>query len=86
MCLLEPYEGARLKDIWDSSAHYVCFLPAHPWKPPFGVVPHTRTLDCTEMEPVVFSDKSKFSLSSDDNRVRVWRPRGERLNPPFALQ
>ncbi|GFX82882.1 transposable element Tcb2 transposase [Trichonephila clavipes] len=23
---------------------------------------------------------------SDDNRVRVWRPRGERLNPAFALQ
>ncbi|GFW35930.1 transposable element Tcb2 transposase [Trichonephila clavipes] len=23
---------------------------------------------------------------SDDNRVRVWRPRGERLNPVFALQ
>ncbi|GFV98802.1 uncharacterized protein TNCV_2913191 [Trichonephila clavipes] len=22
----------------------------------------------------------------DDNRVRVWRPRGERLNPAFALQ
>ncbi|GFX08747.1 transposable element Tcb1 transposase [Trichonephila clavipes] len=25
-------------------------------------------------------------LSSDDNRVCVWRPRGERLNPAFALQ
>ncbi|GFV25839.1 transposable element Tcb2 transposase [Trichonephila clavipes] len=25
-------------------------------------------------------------VSSDDNRVRVWRPRGERLNPAFALQ
>ncbi|GFW78452.1 transposable element Tcb2 transposase [Trichonephila clavipes] len=24
--------------------------------------------------------------SSDDNRVRVWRSRGERLNPAFALQ
>ncbi|GFW88583.1 transposable element Tcb1 transposase [Trichonephila clavipes] len=23
---------------------------------------------------------------SDDNRVRAWRPRGERLNPAFALQ
>ncbi|GFU67454.1 uncharacterized protein TNCV_1599361 [Trichonephila clavipes] len=22
----------------------------------------------------------------DDNRVRLWRPRGERLNPAFALQ
>ncbi|GFV09795.1 hypothetical protein TNCV_2598501 [Trichonephila clavipes] len=32
------------------------------------------------------SDESRFNLSSDDNRVRVWRPRGERLNPAFALQ
>ncbi|GFX96717.1 uncharacterized protein TNCV_245041 [Trichonephila clavipes] len=24
LCLLEPYEGARLKDIWDRGAHYVC--------------------------------------------------------------
>ncbi|GFU24177.1 transposable element Tcb2 transposase [Trichonephila clavipes] len=34
----------------------------------------------------VFSDESRFNLSSDANRVRVWRPRGERLNPAFALQ
>ncbi|GFU53080.1 multiple epidermal growth factor-like domains protein 11 [Trichonephila clavipes] len=31
-------------------------------------------------------DESRFNLSSDDNRVRVWRPRGERLYPVFALQ
>ncbi|GFY30205.1 transposable element Tcb2 transposase [Trichonephila clavipes] len=35
---------------------------------------------------VVFSDESRFNLSSDDNRVRVARPRGELLNPAFALQ
>ncbi|GFW85283.1 hypothetical protein TNCV_3250201 [Trichonephila clavipes] len=29
---------------------------------------------------------SRLNLSSDDNRVCVFRPRGERLNPPFALQ
>ncbi|GFT44109.1 hypothetical protein TNCV_2111341 [Trichonephila clavipes] len=23
LCLLEPYEGARLKDIWDRDTHYV---------------------------------------------------------------
>ncbi|GFU00647.1 retrovirus-related Pol polyprotein from transposon 297 [Trichonephila clavipes] len=32
------------------------------------------------------SNKSRFNLSSDDNRVRVWRPRGECLNLAFALQ
>ncbi|GFW50299.1 hypothetical protein TNCV_4697151 [Trichonephila clavipes] len=35
---------------------------------------------------VVFSDEFRFNLSSDDNRVRVWRPRDERLDPAFALQ
>ncbi|GFV72030.1 transposable element Tcb2 transposase [Trichonephila clavipes] len=30
--------------------------------------------------------KSRFNLSSDDNRVRVRRPRGECPNPAFALQ
>ncbi|GFV63658.1 transposable element Tcb2 transposase [Trichonephila clavipes] len=34
----------------------------------------------------VFSDEFRFNLSSGDNRVRVWRPCGERLNPAFALQ
>ncbi|GFX40042.1 transposable element Tcb1 transposase [Trichonephila clavipes] len=29
---------------------------------------------------------TSFNLSSDDNRVRVWRPRGEHLKPAFTLQ
>ncbi|GFV63586.1 transposable element Tcb2 transposase [Trichonephila clavipes] len=32
------------------------------------------------------SDESRFSLSGDGNRIRVWRPRGERLNQAFDLQ
>ncbi|GFY03857.1 mitogen-activated protein kinase kinase kinase 13-B [Trichonephila clavipes] len=32
------------------------------------------------------NNESRFNLSSDHNRVRVWRPCGERLNPAFALQ
>ncbi|GFS73960.1 transposable element Tcb2 transposase [Trichonephila clavipes] len=39
-----------------------------------------------KLNQVVFSDESRFNLSSDDNRVRMWRPRGEHLNPAFALQ
>ncbi|GFT67177.1 transposable element Tcb2 transposase [Trichonephila clavipes] len=39
------------------------------------------------MEPgLLYRRESRFNLSSDDNRVRMWRPRGERLNPAFALQ
>ncbi|GFU98363.1 transposable element Tcb1 transposase [Trichonephila clavipes] len=39
-----------------------------------------------EWNQVIFSDEPKLNLSSDDNHVRVWRPRGERLHPAFALQ
>ncbi|GFW68520.1 transposable element Tcb2 transposase [Trichonephila clavipes] len=39
-----------------------------------------------EWNQVFFSDESRFNLSSDHNRVRVWRPHGERLNPAFALK
>ncbi|GFU56775.1 transposable element Tcb2 transposase [Trichonephila clavipes] len=43
---------------------------------------------CTaaEWKQVIFSDESRFNLSSDDNRVCMWRPRAERLNPALALQ
>ncbi|GFU52438.1 transposable element Tcb1 transposase [Trichonephila clavipes] len=39
-----------------------------------------------ELNQVVFSYVFRFNLNSDDNRVRVWRSRSERLNPAFALQ
>ncbi|GFS78162.1 transposable element Tcb2 transposase [Trichonephila clavipes] len=44
-----------------------------------------RNWTAAEWNQVVFSDESRFNLSSADNRVRVWRHRGERLNPAFAL-
>ncbi|GFX95374.1 transposable element Tcb2 transposase [Trichonephila clavipes] len=39
-----------------------------------------------EWNQVIFCDEYKLNVSSDDNFVHVWRPRGERLNPAFALQ
>ncbi|GFS88563.1 transposable element Tcb2 transposase [Trichonephila clavipes] len=45
-----------------------------------------RNWTAAEWNQVVFNDESRNNLSSDDNCVRVWRPRGERLNPAFALQ
>ncbi|GFW73738.1 transposable element Tcb1 transposase [Trichonephila clavipes] len=39
----------------------------------------------TEWNQAVFSDESRFNLSSNDNRARVWRSRSERVNPAFAL-
>ncbi|GFU89127.1 transposable element Tcb1 transposase [Trichonephila clavipes] len=39
-----------------------------------------------EWNQVIFSDESRFNLSSDDHCVGVWRPHGECLNPTFVLQ
>ncbi|GFV98356.1 transposable element Tcb2 transposase [Trichonephila clavipes] len=39
-----------------------------------------------EPGPSLATRESRFNLSSDDNRVRVWRPRGEHFNPTFSLQ
>ncbi|GFV69169.1 transposable element Tcb2 transposase [Trichonephila clavipes] len=40
----------------------------------------------TKWNQIVYSDEYRFNLSSDATPVRVWSPRGERLNPAFALQ
>ncbi|UYV73847.1 IKK1 [Cordylochernes scorpioides] len=40
----------------------------------------------TEWHRVVFSDESRFCLSSDSHRVRVWRRRGERSNPAAIVE
>ncbi|GFU66465.1 transposable element Tcb2 transposase [Trichonephila clavipes] len=40
----------------------------------------------SELSQVTFCDESRFNLRSDDNRFRLWTPRGEPLNPDFALQ
>ncbi|GFW28083.1 transposable element Tcb1 transposase [Trichonephila clavipes] len=39
----------------------------------------------TDWQKVVFSDESWFVLGTDDNRVRVWRPPGERYNSPYIV-
>ncbi|UYV66649.1 K02A2.6-like, partial [Cordylochernes scorpioides] len=39
-----------------------------------------RSTWITEWHRVVFSEESRFCLSSDSRRVRVWRRRGERYN------
>ncbi|GFU25066.1 transposable element Tcb2 transposase [Trichonephila clavipes] len=37
-----------------------------------------------EWNQVVFSDESRINHNSDENRVCVWRPLGERLSPAFS--
>ncbi|UYV75760.1 hypothetical protein LAZ67_13001256 [Cordylochernes scorpioides] len=45
-----------------------------------------RSTWMTEWHRVVFSDESRFCLSSDSRRVRVWRRRGQRSNPAAIVE
>ncbi|UYV61983.1 hypothetical protein LAZ67_1007305 [Cordylochernes scorpioides] len=45
-----------------------------------------RSTWMTEWHRVVFTDESRFCLSSDSRRVRVWRRRGERSNPAAIVE
>ncbi|UYV70871.1 hypothetical protein LAZ67_8000928 [Cordylochernes scorpioides] len=45
-----------------------------------------RSTWMTEWHRVVFSDESRFCLSSDSRRVRVWRRRVERSNPAAIVE
>ncbi|GFV25914.1 transposable element Tcb2 transposase [Trichonephila clavipes] len=78
LCLLEPYEGTWLKNIWDP----LRVLPLTPTHRRFRLewCPTRGNWTAAVWNQVVFSDESRFNLSS-----RMWRPRGERLNPAFAL-
>ncbi|GFT25848.1 transposable element Tcb1 transposase [Trichonephila clavipes] len=61
-------------------------IDAYPSTPPFGLVPLRGNWTAAEWSKVILSDESRFNLSSDDSRVRVWRLRYERFNPTFALE
>ncbi|GFT28609.1 transposable element Tcb2 transposase [Trichonephila clavipes] len=50
-----------------------------------NVYVQSTTSSVTIQAQVVLSVETRSSLSSDDNRVRVWRPCGERHNPAFVL-
>ncbi|GFT29139.1 transposable element Tcb2 transposase [Trichonephila clavipes] len=40
----------------------------------------------TDWRRVIFSDESRFSLSDDDHRTRVWRRTGQRSDPAFIVE
>ncbi|UYV68465.1 SEC24B [Cordylochernes scorpioides] len=48
--------------------------------------PRLHHTSAAEWHRVVFSDESRFCLSSDSRRVRVWRRRGERSNPAAIVE
>jgi hypothetical protein len=44
------------------------------------------TWSVTDWRRVIFSDESRFSLSADDHRTRVWRRTGQRSDPAFVVE
>ncbi|GFS93792.1 HTH_Tnp_Tc3_2 domain-containing protein, partial [Trichonephila clavipes] len=44
------------------------------------------TWSVTDWRRVIFGDESRFSLSADDHRTRVWRRTGQRSDPAFIVE
>ncbi|GFW47229.1 transposable element Tc1 transposase [Trichonephila clavipes] len=44
------------------------------------------TWSVTDWRRVIFNDESRFSLSADDHRTRVWRRTGQRSDPAFIVE
>ncbi|GFV86103.1 transposable element Tc1 transposase [Trichonephila clavipes] len=53
---------------------------------PTGFLPTSATWSVTDWRRVIFSDESRFSLSDDDHRTRVWRRTGQRSDPAFIVE
>ncbi|GFU19119.1 transposable element Tc3 transposase [Trichonephila clavipes] len=52
----------------------------------FSVVPGTPELRDNEWGRVLFTDESRFSLSSDSHRILIWRERGSRNHPSNIIE
>ncbi|GFY03742.1 DDE_3 domain-containing protein [Trichonephila clavipes] len=50
------------------------------------ILPTSSNLGVTDWRRVIFSDESRFSLSADDHRTRVWRRTGQRSDPAFIVE
>ncbi|GFX57606.1 transposable element Tcb2 transposase [Trichonephila clavipes] len=58
-----------------------CVPLTPPSEKAFSVVPEHRNWRDNEWGRVLFTDESRFSLSSDSHRILIWRERGSRNHP-----
>ncbi|GFU82075.1 transposable element Tcb1 transposase [Trichonephila clavipes] len=61
-------------------------LTPRPSEKAFSVVPGTPELRDNEWGRVLFTDESRFSLSSDSHRILIWRERGSRNHPSNIIE
>ncbi|GFV83853.1 transposable element Tcb2 transposase [Trichonephila clavipes] len=64
----------------------VCTFNACPSEKAFSVLPGTPELERNEWGRVLFTDESRFSLSSDSHRILIWRERGSRNHPSNIIE
>ncbi|GFT16869.1 hypothetical protein TNCV_4999391 [Trichonephila clavipes] len=70
------YRGQKTARWWWSvctTPCTVCTFNACPSEKAFSVVPGTPELEDNEWGRVLFTDESRFSLSSDSLRILIWR-------------
>ncbi|GFV32925.1 transposable element Tc3 transposase [Trichonephila clavipes] len=64
----------------------VCTFNACPSEKAFSVVSGTPELRDNKWGRILFTDESRFRLSSDSHRILIWRERGNRNHPSNIIQ
>ncbi|GFU39782.1 transposable element Tcb2 transposase [Trichonephila clavipes] len=82
------YRGQKTARWWSvcTTPCTVCTFNACPSEKAFSVVPETQELRDNEWGRVLFTDESRFSLSSDSHRILIWRERGSRNHPSNIIE
>ncbi|GFU73141.1 transposable element Tcb2 transposase [Trichonephila clavipes] len=82
------YRGQKTARWWSvcTTTCTVCTFNACPSEKAFSVVPGTPELRDNEWGRVLFTDESRFSLSSDSHRILIWRERESRNHPSNIIE
>ncbi|GFT00005.1 transposable element Tcb2 transposase [Trichonephila clavipes] len=82
------YRGQKTARWWSvcTTPCTVCTFNACPSEKAFSVVLGTLELRDNEWGRVLFTDESRFSLSSDSHRILIWRERGSRNHPSNIIE
>ncbi|GFU72945.1 transposable element Tcb2 transposase [Trichonephila clavipes] len=82
------YRGQKTARRWSvcTTPCTVCTFNACTSEKAFSVVPGTPGLRDNEWGRVLFTDESRFSLSSDSHRILIWRERGSRNHPSNIIE
>ncbi|GFU71052.1 transposable element Tcb1 transposase [Trichonephila clavipes] len=82
------YRGQKTARWWSvcTTPCTVCTFNACPSEKAFSVVPGTPELRDNEWERVLFTDESRFSLSSDSHRILIWREREAAIIPSNIIE